>query len=520
MSPFTVHDLLQQNLASRADITCLIHDDKSLTYAELEARASSLARVLAAQGVQRGDRVVLQLDKSFDEVVTTFAIAQLGAVFVNVHTQWTDKQLDYVLVDSGACVLVTDARRAGRLATREWPASLRRVVVRGKCPDDVRFVAFEQMFDVPRPSCPSVDTDLAAILYTSGSTGAPKGVMFTHLNILTGARSVAQYLKNTADDRVLGLLPMCFDYGMNQVMTMFLVGGCVVLQPVMMPTEIVKTLQRHHVTGFAGVPPIWIQVARYLETQPTALPALRYITNSGGAVPKPVLEAFPRLFARAEIFLMYGLTEAFRSTFLPPDQFHARMGSMGKAIPNVEIFVVDPERGLCGPDEEGELLHRGSLISRGYWGKPEATDEKIRVCPHLTSLLGDEKVLYSGDIVRRDRDGYLWFVGRRDGMIKCSGFRISPTEVEEAVHASGLVEHSVAFGVANEELGQVVHLAVTWSRPGTGTEQLLDYCRRNLPHYMMPRRIHAWDAAMPRTASGKLDRPAVIASCIAMEGSA
>jgi acyl-CoA synthetase (AMP-forming)/AMP-acid ligase II len=411
-------------------------------------------------------------------------------------------------------VLLVDSRRAKELAETDLPDTLDWIVVKGPAPAHPRMISWSDLptdLDAPRTKC--IDTDLAAILYTSGSSGQPKGVMLTHLNIIQGARSVATYLKLTRDDRVLGLLPMSFDYGMNQVTTMCLVGGTVVLQKVPMPAEIVRTLVDERVTGMAGIPPTWIEVVRYLQSQPTELPHLRYVTNSGGSIPKNILEAMPKVFPSTEIYLMYGLTEAFRSAYLPPEKFHEKMGSMGKAIPNVELFVVDPEKGLCGPGQQGELLHRGSLISRGYWGKREATAEKIKVCPHLRHLIGDEKVLYSGDIVRMDEEGYLWFVSRADAMIKSSGVRVSPTEVEDILYQSKMVRHCVAFGAPSELHGQVVHVIVSpLENSPLDPNELMRYCRKHMPPYMVPHAIYLWPGEMPRTGSGKLDRQATIAA--------
>jgi len=302
-------------------------------------------------------------------------------------------------------------------------------------------------------------------MYTSGSTGPPKGVLLTHHTVVQSARAAATHLQNEISDRIIGALPLSFDYGLSQLSTLCLVGGTLVLQKVAMAAEIVRTLVHERITGFAAVPPAWIQVVEYLRDQPTSLPDLRYITNSGGKIPGNILQEMPRVFSGTRIYLMYGLTEAFRSTYLEPEKFELKMGSIGRAIPNAEIFVVATDRGICGPGEEGELIHRGALVSSGYWGQSEATAEKIRPCPELEKLIGDEPVLYSGDIVQVDADGDLWFVGRKDGLIKSSGFRISPTEVEEIVARSGKVAHVVAFGTPDDILGQVVEAASSTDPP-------------------------------------------------------
>lgn len=512
--PFSAAELLLLNLERDANAPALIHDDVRVSYADLAGECARVAAWLQQVGAQRGDRIVLHLPKSIEEVVATFASSMVRGVFVNVNWQLKPIQLEHVRVDCGARFLITDAARARRLAAAGVLQRFDHVLVRGDAEDLARVTTWDAL----PPAAASftdrpIGADLAALLYTSGSTGRPKGVMVTHDNLIQGAASVARYLGNSSGDRVLGLLPLSFDYGLSQLTTMCLVGGAVVLQPVSMPPEIVATIHRHAVTGMAAVPTIWTQFVRYLEQEPepTALPSLRYITNSGGKIPDAILRSLPAVLPAPDVFLMYGLTEAFRSTYLPPALFHQKMGSMGRAIPNVEIFVVG-ERGLCRPGEPGELVHRGALISRGYWGDPELTAARIRVNEHLRHLIGEEKVLHSGDIVTLDEDGYLWFVGRNDHLIKSSGVRISPTEVEELVYDSRLVDEAVAFGMPDELLGEVVHLAVSVAGSADARARLERYCRTSMPGHMVPARIWLWEGAMPRTSSGKLDRSTVVAT--------
>lgn len=512
MFHFTFHDLLSHNLANRAGKTAVIDGERRISYEELSHQVDALATWLVSQGVRRGDRIGIYLRKSVEEVVATFAAAHVGAIFVNINVQWRRPQVEYVLNDCGIKILIMDNRGVKELRNSESLSSLEGIVVKGKAPMDPRFTAWDEaLAHTSGVEYPVINTELAALLYTSGSTGQPKGVMLSHLNLLEGARSVARYLNNTSSDRVLSVLPFSFDYGLSQLTTMFLVGGTIVLQPSFMPSEIVKTLVEEEVTGMPAVPPTWVQLAYYLQEQDIGFPGLRYLTNTGGKIPDNVLELLPELFGQPDIYLMYGLTEAFRSTYLPPDMFHEKRGSIGRAIPNAGIYVVDPDKGICGPGEQGELLHAGSLVSQGYWGNPESTAEKIRVCPHLSEVLGEQKVVYSGDLVQVDEDGYLWFVSRLDSMIKCSGFRISPTEVEDIVSASNMVTDVVAFGVEDEELGQVVHVAVT---PRDSCDFRLDalkrYCQKQMPSYMQPRSFPVWDEPMPRTSSGKLDRPLIV----------
>lgn len=509
----TTADLLLLHTGAALERIAVVDGQRRVTYGELQKLVDALADRLASLHVARGDRVVVHLRKSLDEVVAMFACWRIGAVAVNVNAQWTLDQLRYVIDDSGARVAVTDGRRARDLAA--IPPPLEHIVV-------VASAAGGQASVPPAMASPPerllLDTDLAAILYTSGSTGAPKGVMLTHANLLVGARSVARYTGQSADDRLLSVPPFSFDYGLNQLLTAFLLGARIVLLPHAMPSAIVSTLQNEEITGFAAVPPTWVQVVRYLSEVRTELPVLRYITNTGGKIPAPILEAMPSVFPGVRIYLMYGLTEAFRSTYLDPAKFAAKKGSIGRAVPNVETFVVVRGRGLAAPGEEGELVHRGSFISKGYWRRPEQTDEKIRSLPELAETLGDEKVVCSGDIVRMDEDGDLWFVGRADGMIKSMGFRLSPTEVEDIVHRSGLVSQVVAFGVEDDIAGQVVELCVAHELM-VDPAAIMNHARMSMPHYMVPRRIHVWQGEMPRTASGKIDVPAVVRACKGADGS-
>ena len=498
----TFFELFADNLPHRPDKVFLIDPDRAWTYGEVDDEVNQIAAALVAQAVQPGDRVIVQLRKGVREVAAMLAASKVGAVVVNVNTAWTAEQLAYVAEDSGARALIVE------------PGSTRAIPARAMVGRAILIPATMHPEPSRRDTCTvaRLDTDLAVIIYTSGSTGKPKGVMLSHRNILAGARSVARYLDLDGEDRLMSVLPYSFDYGLNQLTTMMLVGGTVVHQPVPMATELVHTMQTHAVTGVAAVPPLWIQLVRLLAAAPASFPALRRITNSGGKIPQNILEQMPGVFPNTQIFLMYGLTEAFRSTYLAPSRFLEKMGSIGRAIPGAEIYVIKHGVGVAGPGEQGELVHRGPLVSQGYWNRPEATAEKMRPCPELAHLIGDEPVVYSGDIVRLDDDGDLWFVGRNDALIKTSGFRISPDEVEDLVHRSGLASDVVAFGVADELLSQCVHVAVALL-PGATHDALMAHCRRVMPTYMVPRVIHVWPGAMPRTASGKLARPDVVRTC-------
>ena len=518
MHPFTLTSLLDAN-AARGDAPALVRGDETMSYAELIKRSHNLARRLAQLGVKRGDRVCVHLPKSIDEAVLTYAIARAGAVNVNVNAIVTVRQLRHALSDSGARLLLCQPRRAKAMLEAEpaidgpWPADLERMVTVGGSLDDEHAVALDDVEPADGKLPRLIGADPAFIIYTSGSTGSPKGVLLTHETVVQSARSAATHLRNRDDDRAIGVLPLSFDFGLSQLTTMALVGGTLVMPKATIPTEVVRTIDQQEVNALAMVPTMWIPLVRLLAKEGRTLPQIRYVANSGGPLPTDVQKAWPTVFPSARHYLMYGMTEGFRSTYLPPEDFHRKPGSVGVPLPDVEVYVVDDEKGLCGPRELGQIIHRSSsLMSSGYYRNPEATAEKFAPCAHLAHLIGDERVLYSGDTGYVDDEGYLFFAARTSTFIKCSDFRVSPTEVEDVVFSSGLVTDVVAFGRPDELLGQVVHVTVTGiDGREVDTDAIRRHCKKTLPPYAIPREIHVWDGpTMPRTANGKVDRPSVI----------
>jgi len=510
-----IHDSFFDSAARTPDAPALVDGAARCTYAELAAQVRACAALLLAAGLQPGERVAVYMEKRVENVVAMFGAAAAGCVFVPVNPLLKPEQVAYILADCNVRLLVTTPERHAQLiAALAGCSDLRSVLLSAGAPalagttgvlEVLCWDALAAHAGAALAPHRRIDTDMAAILYTSGSTGAPKGVVLSHRNMVAGAASVAGYLGVNADDRLLAVLPFSFDYGLSQLTTAFLRGACVVLMNYLFPKDIVAAVADHRITGLAAVPPLWIALSRL------AWPAdctLRFLTNSGGAMPVVTVKALQEALPRAEIFLMYGLTEAFRSTYLPPSELARRPDSIGRAIPNAEVLVVRPDGTLCEADEPGELVHRGALVALGYWNDPARTAQRFRPAPgQHPSLPLAELAVWSGDTVRRDRDGYLYFVGRSDEMIKVSGYRISPTEIESVLHATGLVTEVAVFGIEDAQLGQAI-VAVAVAGPQVDRAALLAECRRRLPAYMVPapERLVLRSETLPRNPNGKIDR--------------
>ena len=508
-----IHEFVHAHARVAPDAEALVDQRRRISYAVLSKQLDAVAMALLEAGLARSERVAVFLDKRIETVVALFGTSAAGGVFVPVNPLLKGEQVEHILADCNVRILVTSAERLTMLATvLPRCLDLHTVVYIGHAANipllpGLRVVHWEDFLAVGRPAVPHrcIDSDMAAILYTSGSTGKPKGVVLSHRNLVAGAESVVQYLGNTAADRILALLPLSFDYGLSQLTTAFKSGATVVLMNYLLPRDVPRIVEEERITGLAAVPALWSQLAQLAWPQQAAL---RYITNSGGALPRTVLDALRRALPGTEVFLMYGLTEAFRSTCLPPAELDRRPDSIGRAIPNAEIMVVRPDGTPCEPDEPGELVHRGALVSLGYWNDPEKTAERFRPVPDAKGGLPLKEIaVWSGDTVYMDADGYLYFIGRRDEMIKVSGYRVSPTEVEEALHATGLVAEAAACGVPHPALGQAIVASVM---PASGQQvtpaMLLQACRASLPGYMVPSHIELSPQGLPRNPNGKIDR--------------
>jgi acyl-CoA ligase (AMP-forming) (exosortase A-associated) len=510
-----LHELITRSALRTPDALALTYGKDSLTYAQLQERMTGFAAGLLANGLGRGERVGIYLEKRFEAVVASFGTPSAGGVFVPVNPLLKPDQVAYILRDCNVRVLVTSPDRFALLRDALSAChDLRQVVLTGDFdqvrPGSVQVLRMDELMGMPpRVGHRLIDNDVIAILYTSGSTGKPKGVVLSHRNMVAGAKSVASYLENRADDTLLAALPLSFDAGFSQLTTAFHVGARVVLLNYLLPRDVLHALVREHVTGLTAVPPLYIQLSQ-LEIPATVTDHLRYFANTGGRMPLETLKKLRAALPRTKPFLMYGLTEAFRSTYLPPEEVDRRPDSIGKAIPNAEILVLREDGTPCAPNEPGELVHRGALVGMGYWNDPEKTAERYKALPHRErGLTISELAVFSGDTVRMDEEGFLYFIGRRDEMIKTSGYRVSPTEIEEVLYSTQLVAEVAAFGVLHSTLGQAIVVIATPKCDGVDPGKLLALCKENLPAYMVPSEIRLLEEPLPRNANGKIDRKAL-----------
>jgi acyl-CoA ligase (AMP-forming) (exosortase A-associated) len=519
-------------LRGSPDSPALRIKDRVYSYQTLNIRIGRLAKFLADCGLPAGDRVATWLPKTELACLMPLAAVRAGLVHVPINPLLKPAQVRHILEDSGARGLLTSAARAGQLAAyfaEETPRHPELVSGSISPPepecetdkwtlkqvqgDGLSYVVFDESeilahldndtAEALPPLPANTDTNtLAAILYTSGSTGRPKGVMLTHANLSLGAVSVAEYLELSADDVTLAVLPLSFDYGQNQLLSTWQAGGCVVPLDYLTPRDVIKACAKNGVTTLAAVPPLWVQLAEQ-DWPAEATANMRRLTNSGGALTPTLVKMLRSIFGGStRIFAMYGLTEAFRSTYLDPDLIDANPTSMGKGIPFAEIMVVAKDGSEAAPNEHGELVHSGPLVAAGYWQDAARTAERFKPAPAWSRYGG--MAVWSGDTIWRDADGLLYFVGRDDAMIKTSGNRVSPTEVEEAAIESGLVAEACALGRKDDRLGEAIVLFVR-SAAGADEAALAAHMKATLPNFMQPA-DYVWLDEFPKNANGKLDR--------------
>lgn len=508
-----VDEFLELSARRLGGKTALVCADRRLTYRQTEESANRLAHALIETGVRRGDRVAIYLENSVEVVVSVFAILKAGAVFVVINPTTKADKLTFILNNCRVRALVTDLRKFTSVKqNRTQTPHLHTIFVAGRVqagaliPDVLPAIVLNDVFsrsDLPShpPTKRCIDVDLAALIYTSGSTGRPKGVMLTHLNIVSAATSITTYLENDAADIILNALPLSFDYGLYQVLMAFKVGATLVLErSFTYPHAIIERLIEEKVTGFPIVPAM-AAVLLQMDLTKYALPSLRYITNTAASLPSHHIQQLRRLVPHAKLYSMYGLTECKRVSYLPPDQIDIRPMSVGRGMPNEEVYLVDEEGRRIGPGIVGELVVRGSNVMKGYWELPEETDQVLKPGPFPW-----EKVLYTGDLFKMDEEGYLYFVGRKDDIIKSRGEKVSPKEVEDVLYGLRGVAEAAVIGIPDPVLGQAIKAVVTLRDGAHLTEQdVLRHCAQHLEDFMIPKLVE-FRAFLPKTSSGKISR--------------
>ncbi len=491
-----LHDYLEHSARALPDKIALVCGDRRLTYRQLDRQANALAHLLVERGVERGDRVIVFGDNTVETVVAFWGVLKASAVVCIVNPLTKKDKLNYYLRDCRASALITDAH-----LTHVWerPAAdspwLKTVIVG---PDDP---ALGGEHDAPPPRL-GIEIDLAAIIYTSGSTGDPKGVMLTHRNMLTAGTSIAHYLEIAGDEVILGVLPLAFDYGLYQMIMAFRTGARLVLErSFAFPAQVLDRMVKERVTGFPGVPTIFAVLAEFKSLADYDFSRIRYVTNTAAALPVKHITMLRGLFPQARIYSMYGLTECKRCTYLPPAAIDRKPTSVGIAIPNTELWLIDEEGRRLGPGEVGQLVIRGATVMRGYWEKPEATAKKLKPGP-----LPGESVLHTGDLCRLDDEGYLYFVGRMDDIIKSRGEKVAPKEVEHVLYNIKGVRDAAVIGVPDDILGQAVKAFVVLEQDAPLTpKDIQRECQAKLESFMVPKLVEIVPD-LPKTTTGKIKK--------------
>jgi len=505
-----VQDFLHESAERYPEKVALVCDGLRLTYAEIDAAADRLANALGSHGVTRGDRVVIYLPNNVPSVVGIFAILKAGGVFVVVNATTREDKLTYILNNCGATAIILEARNLLLLKkiAKNVP-SLKCAVVSGA--QDGQITAYDELpvldyryiqsvYPARRPDEVNIDLDLACLIYTSGSTGDPKGVMSDHSNVVFAASSIISYLGNVPEDIVIDVLPLSFDYGLYQLLMVFMFGGTLVLErSFAYPAAILKRMEAEKVTGFPGVPTVFSLLLN-IDLSPYDLSTLRYLSNTAAALPVSHIQQIRQKFPWATLFSMYGLTETKRTLYLPPAQLDNRPDSVGIAIPGTEVWLVDEEGNKLPPGSTGELVVRGRHVMRGYWNDPVATAQRYR-----PGFFPGERLCYTGDIFRMDKDGYLYFLSRKDDIIKSRGEKVAPKEVENVLYSIPGVVEAAVVGISDPVLGQAIKAFVVFDGVELTEGDVIRFCRMHLEDFMVPQKVE-FRAELPKTSSGKVKK--------------
>jgi long-chain acyl-CoA synthetase len=506
-----VNEFLETTAKRLPDKIFLVFNDQRYTYRYLDEACNRFANALIRAGLERGGRVAILLDNSLESVIAIFGILKAGGIFSSLSPTMKDRKVEYILNDAEASFLVTHWQK--------WPVvfqavqnapSVRAVITCGQrtteeCPSSPEVIPWDDFVqDQPasRPENRRIDIDLASIIYTSGSTGDPKGVMMTHLSMHSAATSITTYLRNTEDDIILDVLPLSFDYGLYQVLMTAKFGGTIVLEKSFaFPQAIMKKMVKEKVTGFPGVPTVFAMLLQLKNLAEYDFGHVRYFSNTGAALPVRHIQLLRQHFPHVQIYSMYGLTECKRVSYLSPEEIDKRPDSVGKGMPNEEVFIVDGNGERLEKGNIGELVIRGANVMKGYWKAPEETARRLK-----PGRYAGEVVLHTGDLFRMDEEGYLYFVSRNDDMIKTRGERVSPKEIEAVLHLLDGVHEAAVIPVPDEILGSAIK-AFLVTDPAKNIEEkfVLKHCSQNLEVFMVPKFVE-FVAEFPKTSSGKIDK--------------
>jgi amino acid adenylation domain-containing protein len=502
-----IEQILKKHAAAQGAKAALITSNRRMSYDEFDKLSSRLAAALSANGVRRGDRVLVFMDNRWEAAVSIFAVLKAGATFSPINPSTKSDKLAYIMTDCEAAAVLTTAKLIPVVTQARLKAAHGPVFVAATAAPNGRVPEGAETFDTclafdPDPVCHGgVDVDLAMLIYTSGSTGRPKGVMMTHRNMDAAAGSITTYLRNTPDDIILNVLPLAFDYGLYQLLMTVRLGATLVLEKSFaFPQAVFDRIRAERVTGFPLVPTMAAMILQMRDLEPGYFPTLRYVSNTAAALPPEHISRLRQLLPGVDLYSMYGLTECKRCTYLPPEELDRRPGSVGIAIPNTEVFVVDDAGNPLPPGHAGELVVRGAHVMQGYWRDEAATARALR-----PGRNPGEKLLYTGDLFRTDEDGFLYFVGRKDDIIKTRGEKVAPKEVEAVLHAHPGVAEAVVIAIPDPVLGHAIGALVVASDEKLQSDEVVRYCAGMLEDFMVPKVIE-FREELPKTDTGKVSR--------------
>lgn len=521
-NPTLVHEYLRYSADRYPDKEALICEDERYSYKKLDQLSDQLAVRLMNLGLKRHDRVVVFLDNSAETVISLFGILKAGAAFVIVHGALKSAKLRYIIQDSGARFLISHVNKKKIVEeSLKILSPTCKIIWNGNSSNIPKSLIsnsykWQNLLDISHKQKNSltnkfpriIDSDLATLIYTSGSTGEAKGVISSHLNIISAARSIIQYIENRPDDIIIDTLPLSFDYGLYQVIMIVMIGGTIIIEKsFMFPIKILQKIEKEKVTGFPIVPTIVAFLLNMPSLKKYDLGSLRYMSNTGAALPAEHIRRLKKLLPGVKIYSMYGLTECKRVSYMPPDELENRLSSVGIAMPNCEVFIINENGNKLPPGEIGELVIRGSNVMRGYWNASDLTEKTYR-----EGILPGEKLLYSGDLFKMDEDGYLYFVARKDDMIKTKGERVSPKEIENIICEKEGVVDAAVIGVPDEILGKAIMTFIVCNSNNQISEKdILKHCTENMEIFMVPKYVKFLEE-LPKTPNGKIDKKVLAAT--------